>query len=382
MARRITVKAVLQIVKGDLQEATGTKQLCTGQIAGVETAIHSVHDLFQHKDTEAVLLIDASNAFNSLNRKVALYNVQFTCPELSAILQNTYGAPSDLFIDGETIQSQEGTTQGDPLAMPMYALATLPLIEQLPQDVTQVWYADDACATGKLTSLCRWWDAISTEYGYSVNITGHGRPYLGTPLGSPSFAEVFVCEKVAAWKDELETLCEWACSQPHAAFAVYTHGWSSRWTFLTFTAPSISHLLTDLEVIIQSKLLPALTGRPPLNSTERDLLSLPARHGGMGIVNSTTCDHNYETSRRITKFPVQEVLSQTYNYFAETISAQCQTKLETQKLRNDLNMQKCADLKTHLQPTQWNLLQRVELRRGLQHFLSTSMVLTYTSEPI
>ena len=155
MARRIMAKAVLQIVKGDLQEATGTKQLCTGQIAGVETAIHSVHDLFQHKDTEAVLLIDASNAFNSLNRKVALHNVQFTCPELSTILQNTYGAPSDLFIDDETIQSQEGTTQGDPLAMPMYALATLPLIEQLPQDVTQVWYADDACATGKLTSLHR-----------------------------------------------------------------------------------------------------------------------------------------------------------------------------------------------------------------------------------
>ena len=186
----------------------------------------------------------------------------------------------------------------------------------------------------------------------SVNITSHGRPYLGAPLGSPSFAEDFVCEKVAAWKDELETLCEWACSQPHAAFAVYTHGWSSRWTFLTRTVPSVGHLLTDLEVIIQSKLLPALTGRPPLNSTERDLLSLPARHGGMGIVNPTTCDHNYETSRRITKLPVQEVLSQTHNYSVETISAQCQTKRETQKLRNDLNMQKCADLKTHLQPTQ------------------------------
>ena len=35
--------------------------------------------------------------------------------------------------------------------MSMYALVTQPLIEQLPQDVTYVWYADDACATGKLT---------------------------------------------------------------------------------------------------------------------------------------------------------------------------------------------------------------------------------------
>ena len=140
---------------------------------------------------------------------------------LSIILQNMYGAPSDLFI--ETIQSQKGTTQDAPLAMPMYALATLPLIEQLPQDVTQVWYANYASATGKLTSLRRWWDAISTQgqkFGYlvntsktwlvtketcesqaaeifsdtSVNITSHGRPYLGAPLGSSSFVEDFVWE--------------------------------------------------------------------------------------------------------------------------------------------------------------------------------------------
>ena len=72
IARCIIAKSVLQIVKGDIQEATGTKQLCTGQIAGVETAVHTVHDSFEHEDTEAVLPIDASNAFNSLNRTVVL----------------------------------------------------------------------------------------------------------------------------------------------------------------------------------------------------------------------------------------------------------------------------------------------------------------------
>ncbi len=164
--------SILKVVKGEIQEATGSKQLCTGQISGVEAAIHTARECFLKEDTQAVLLIDATNAFNSLNRNVALHNIQFTCPELSTMLYNTYRAPSDLYIDGETILSQEGTTQGDPLAMPMYALATIPLIDKLPRDVTQIWYADDASAIGSLTSLRAWWEELSThgpKYGYYAN---------------------------------------------------------------------------------------------------------------------------------------------------------------------------------------------------------------------
>ena len=74
-------------------------------------------------------------------------------PTLACILINTYCSPASLFVSGDTILSEEGTTQGDPLAMPMYAIAMIPLIRRLNNDVTQVWYADDACACGRLASL-------------------------------------------------------------------------------------------------------------------------------------------------------------------------------------------------------------------------------------
>ena len=41
----------------------------------------------------------------------------------STILSNTYCAPIKLFMVGEEVVSSGGTTQGDPLAMAMYALA-------------------------------------------------------------------------------------------------------------------------------------------------------------------------------------------------------------------------------------------------------------------
>ena len=60
--RRIISKAILSVTKGDIQDAVGTTQLCAGQIAGIEAGIHSVRDLFNKKETEGVLLVDASNA--------------------------------------------------------------------------------------------------------------------------------------------------------------------------------------------------------------------------------------------------------------------------------------------------------------------------------
>ena len=50
---------------------------------------------------------------------------------------------------------------GRPLAMPMYAVDTLPLIKRFPNLAMQVWYADDASALGTITNLRECWENLA-----------------------------------------------------------------------------------------------------------------------------------------------------------------------------------------------------------------------------
>ena len=62
-------------------------------------------------DTDAVLLIDAEDARNSINRKVVLHNLKFICRIITTYIINCYSTPSKLFIvGGGDIQSSEETT--------------------------------------------------------------------------------------------------------------------------------------------------------------------------------------------------------------------------------------------------------------------------------
>ena len=109
--RRICGKCVMNIAKRDVVEATGSLQLCDGQKSGSEAAIHAMHRIFEADDTDAVLLIDASSAFNSLNRAAAVHNMRVLCPIIAVYVINTYRQSARLFITGgKKIISAEGTT--------------------------------------------------------------------------------------------------------------------------------------------------------------------------------------------------------------------------------------------------------------------------------
>ena len=88
-----------------------------------------MRQIYEDEETEGILLVDATNAFNALNRKAALHNVQYTCPELANFVRNIYCKDAELFLPNskEVIYSREGTTQGGPESMGFYAVSTMPL---------------------------------------------------------------------------------------------------------------------------------------------------------------------------------------------------------------------------------------------------------------
>ena len=77
---------MLKVISRDIEEAAGPLQVCAGQDGGCEAAVHAVREIFKNPESEAVLLVDATNAFNSLNRMAALHNITVCCPSLATIL--------------------------------------------------------------------------------------------------------------------------------------------------------------------------------------------------------------------------------------------------------------------------------------------------------
>ena len=76
------------------------------------------------------------------------------------------------------------------------------------------------------------------------------------------------------------------------------------------TIPDIAPLLAPLEDAICLRLIPALTSYTACSPILRDLLSLPCRLGGMGIVNPMhvdIADSQFDASIRVTA-PLKELI--------------------------------------------------------------------------
>ena len=183
--RQIIGKCIMAVVKEDVRRAAGNLQVCAGQQACEEAAIHAMRKIFGQDECEAMLLVDAKNAFNTINRKTMLHNIRLKCPSFATYVENTYSDPTDLYISYNSnssvkvkvLKSMEGTTQDDPVAMAMYALGLSALQDVIAYEKTcvkQVAYADDLSGAGKIADLKEWWNLVNNNgpsIGYTSNAT-------------------------------------------------------------------------------------------------------------------------------------------------------------------------------------------------------------------
>ena len=260
--------------------------------------------------------------------------------------------------------SAEGTTQGDPLAMGLYALSIQPLTASLQAAsiVKQCWFADDGSGAGSIMEIRTWWDALSTlgpDFGYfpndrkcwiiakpakeesvreafkdtSINVTVQGQKHLGAAIGSREYLEEYVSEMLTNWINDIGKLAEFALSQPQACYAAYTFGLKHRWTYFLRTLPDIQDLLEPLEDAISHMLIPAITERK-CNQLDRNILALPVRLGGLGLGNpSLEARREYASSVKVTKPLVEQIVSQSHQLPEDSLTKLAQQEVRSERLK-------------------------------------------------
>ena len=156
----------------------------------------------------------------------------------------------------------------------------------------------------------------------------------------------------------------------------FIHGLSHRWTYLVRTIPDVSDLLKPLEDVIRQEFLPALTGRNAFNDEERELLSLPVRLGGLGIIDpsrQTALEH--ETSKKITAPLVTLILQQSSIYSTEVKIKQVQSKSNARTFRRQLHQTTANELHRKL-PSHLQRATKAMSEKG-----ASSMVLPFIKVP-
>ena len=111
--------------------AAGSLQVCTGQETGAEAAIRAMYDISNDEHSEAVLLVDAENAFNSINRNVMIHNISVVCPAISIYVSNGYQSAARLFVIGGKRYCQKKELPKAVRHMGIYVMGVTPLLDFL-----------------------------------------------------------------------------------------------------------------------------------------------------------------------------------------------------------------------------------------------------------
>ena len=92
-------------------------------------------------------------AFNTVRRDHFLEVCSSRTPSFSRLASTEYATISHLVIGNETILSETGVQQGDPLGQVLFAMAVDEIASSVRSPIN-IWYLDDATIGGSVKSVC------------------------------------------------------------------------------------------------------------------------------------------------------------------------------------------------------------------------------------
>ena len=110
--------------------------------------------------------------------------------------------------------------------------------------------------------------------------------------------------------NELRELTKIAKSEPQAAYSNFTHSLRQKWNFAMRTISGLENYLLPLEDTISKEFLPDLL-RCPIKPEIRNLMELPPRLGGMGLINQIKAAvEKFKNSVCLTKQLAKKIVEQ------------------------------------------------------------------------
>ena len=169
--RRLTSKCIAKAVQSEAFRVLAPSQVGVSVPGGCEAIVHAVADVLNDSsilpENRFTLLVDFSNAFNSIDRGSMFQEVRARIPSMAAWFENCYGSEPVLRIGHHSILSCGGVQQGDPLGPLGCALALHPIVEKIKREVPglliNAWYLDDGTLCGCAGDLTSALDIIETE---------------------------------------------------------------------------------------------------------------------------------------------------------------------------------------------------------------------------
>ena len=197
-----------------------------GLPAGCEAILHSISNVHENSDISPndhfTLLVDFSNAFNSVDRSTMFHEVRSRIPSIASWMECSHGSQPILLLNDQSILSCRGIQQGDPLG-PLFFLVLHPIIEKIKESVpgllVNAWYLDDGTLCGSQEDLAAVLLAEGPSRGLFMNraksfifspanlptthplpcdipTSSDGFTLLGSPMGPSSYCELIVSKRV------------------------------------------------------------------------------------------------------------------------------------------------------------------------------------------